>query len=250
MSGHSKWSTIKRKKGAEDAKRGKIFTRLARDITIAAREGGGDPNFNPSLRLAVDKAKGSNMPKDNIDRAIKRGTGELDGGELEELTYEGYAPHGVAVLIQCLTDNRNRTLADVRRVFNKHGGNLAEPGAVGWMFDQRGYITVTSGSMDADEIFLLAVDAGAEDIEIGEDVIEVYTPSTALHTVSGALEEAGLHVEDVELGQFAKNEISLDVKDTLSIMTIIELLEELDDVDKVFSNLSISEDALQSLETA
>jgi YebC/PmpR family DNA-binding regulatory protein len=190
------------------------------------------------------------MPKDNIDRAIKRGTGELAGGELEEITYEGYAPHGVAVLIQCLTDNRNRTLADVRRVFNKHGGNLAEPGAVGWMFDQKGYITVTPGSMDADEIFMVAVDAGADDIEISPDVIEVYTPPTELHSVSTALRAAGLEVQDVELAQFAKTEISLDVKDTLSIMNIVELLEELDDVDKVYSNLSISDAALKSLEAA
>lgn len=250
MSGHSKWSTIKRKKGAEDAKRGKIFTRVTRDITIAARAGGGDPNFNPALRLAIDKAKAANMPKDNIERAIKRGTGELEGGALEEVTYEGYAPHGVAILIQCLTDNRNRTLSEVRRVFNKYGGNLAEAGAVSWMFDAKGYITLPSGQMDAEEVFLIAADAGADDVEIGEEVIEVYTPPAELHTVVQALETAGLKIEEAELSQVAKNEIALDPKETVAVMNIIELLEELDDVDKVYSNLNLSDEALALLEAA
>ena len=250
MSGHSKWSTIKRKKGAEDAKRGKIFTRLARDIMVAAREGGGDMNFNPSLRLAVDKAKVANMPKDNIERAIKRGTGELEGGTLEEVTYEAYAPHGVAILIQCLTDNRNRTLSFVRAVFNKNGGNMAEQGAVSWMFDTKGYITLAAGQMDSDDIFLIAADAGAEDVEFSDDTVEVYTPPTELHTVVQALEESGLKVDEAELSQIAQNEIELSPKDTLSIMNIIELLEELDDVDKVYSNLNFSDEALAILEAA
>jgi YebC/PmpR family DNA-binding regulatory protein len=250
MSGHSKWSTIKRKKGAEDAKRGKMFTRLARDITVAAREGGGDLNFNPNLRLAIDKAKTANMPKDNIERAIKRGTGELEGGELEEITYEGYALHGVAMLIQCLTDNRNRTLSDVRRVFNKNGGNLAEQGAVAWMFDLKGYITVSPDKADPDEVFIIAVESGADDIEISEDIIEIYTPPTELHAIAQVLQEAGIPVDEAELAQFAQNEIELGVKETLSVMNIIELLEELDDVDKVYSNLLISEDALAMLEAA
>ncbi|NIP22250.1 MAG: YebC/PmpR family DNA-binding transcriptional regulator [Phycisphaerae bacterium] len=250
MSGHSKWSTIKRKKGAEDAKRGKMFTRLGRDITVAAREGGGDPNFNPNLRLAIDKAKTANMPKDNIERAIKRGTGELEGGELEEITYEGYAPHGVAMLIQCLTDNRNRTLSEVRRVFNKNGGNLAEQGAVAWMFDLKGYITVSPDKVDPDEVFIIAVESGADDIEISDDIIEIYTPPTELHAIAQALQEAGISVDEAELAQFAQNEIELDVKETLSVMNIIELLEELDDVDKVYANLHISEDALVTLEAA
>ena len=250
MSGHSKWSTIKRKKGAEDAKRGKIFTRLGRDITLAAREGGGDPDMNPSLRLAMDKAKSANMPKDNIERAIKRGTGELEGGELEEIIYEGYAPHGVALLIKCLTDNRNRTLSEVRRVFNKHGGNMAEAGAVGWMFDTKGYIVLPAEGVDSDEVFMTAVDAGADDIEIGEDVIEVYTPSDTLHAVLESLEGMGLKAEDAELGRFPQNEIELQTKDTVTIMNIIELLEDLDDVDKVYSNLSITDSALAELEAA
>jgi len=250
MSGHSKWSTIKRKKGAEDAKRGKVFTRLARDIMVAAREGGGDLGFNPNLRLAVDKAKAANMPKDNIERAIKRGTGELAGGTLEEITYEGYAPHGVAILVQCLTDNRNRTLSDVRNVFNKNGGNMAEQGAVAWMFDMKGYITVTPNGLDPDEVFLVAADAGADDVQISDEVIEIYTPPTDLHTVAQALTESGIKPEEAELSQVAKNEIELDPKNTLSIMNIIELLEELDDVEKVFSNLNISDEALATLEAA
>jgi len=250
MSGHSKWSTIKRKKGAEDAKRGKIFTRLAKTITVAAREGGGDPSANSSLRMALDKARAANMPKDNIERAIKKGTGELEGGELEEITYEGYAPHGVAMLIQCLTDNRNRALSEVRRVFNKHGGNMAEQGAVGWMFDAKGYITMSADGVDSDEIFMVAVDAGADDVEISDDTIEVYTAPDALHAVRTALEEAGFTVDEAELSRFAKNEIELSVKETLSIMSIVEVLEESDDVDRVFTNLSISDAALTELETA
>lgn len=248
MSGHSKWSTIKRKKGAADAKRGKIFTRIAKDITLAAREGGGDVSANSSLRLAVDKAKAANMPKDNIERAIKKGTGELEGGELEEITYEAYAPHGVAILIQCLTDNRNRTISEIRRVFNKHGGNMAEAGAVGWMFDTKGYITAPLNDMDQDDLFMIALESGADDIQIGDDTVEVYTPPDSLHAVREELEKAGLKIEEAELSQFAKNEIELGVKETLSIMNIIELLEDQDDVDKVFSNLNISDDALSELD--
>jgi len=250
MSGHSKWSTIKRKKGAEDAKRGKMFTKLARNITIAAREGGGDPATNPALRIAVDKAKAANMPKDNIERAIKRGTGELEGGQLEEVTYEAYAPHGVATLIKCLTDNRNRTLAELRRIFNKYGGNLAEQGAVGWMFDTKGYITVAPDDADPDEIFMIAVDAGADDIEIGEDVIEIYTPPDALHAVRETLEQNNIKVQEAELSRFAKTEMELGVRETVSVMNIIEMLEDLDDVDKVYSNLKITDDALAQLEAA
>ncbi|MEM7032832.1 MAG: YebC/PmpR family DNA-binding transcriptional regulator [Chloroflexota bacterium] len=250
MSGHSKWSTIKRKKGAEDAKRGKIFTKLAKGIVLAARDGGGDPNFNPALRLAVDKAKAANMPKDNIERAIKKATGELDGGTIEEITYEGYAPHGIAMLIQCTTDNRNRTLSEVRRVFNKQGGNLAEQGAVGWMFDKKGYITLESTSMDSDDIFMVAVDAGADDVEIEEEEVEVFTPPTELHAVMKALEDEGAKVSEATLAQFAQNEIEIGVKETLSIMTLVDLLEDLDDVDKVYSNLKISDEALASLESA
>jgi YebC/PmpR family DNA-binding regulatory protein len=247
MSGHSKWSTIKRKKTAEDAKRGKIFTRIAREITIAAREGGGDPATNASLRLAVDKARAANMPKDNIERAIKRGTGELEGGQLEEVCYEGYAPHGVALLVKCLTDNRNRTLSEVRRVFNRSGGSLAEAGAVAWMFDTKGYIAVARDDMDPDEIFLMAVDAGADDVEISEDFVEIYTEPGDLHWVRESLAGRGLTIEDAELSQVPKTLMTLGEKETLQLMNMIEALEELDDVQQVYSNLDISEEILAAV---
>lgn len=247
MSGHSKWSTIKRKKGAEDAKRGKIFTRLAREITQAAREGGGDPDANASLRLAVEKARGANMPKDNIERAIKRGTGELEGGQLEEITYEGYAPHGVALLVKCLTDNRNRTLSEVRRVFNRSGGNLAEAGAVAWMFDTKGYIAVAVDDKDPDDIFMMAVDAGAEDVEISDEFVEVYTEPGDLHWIRDGLAGRGLTIEEAELSQVPKTTMTLAEKETLQVMGMIEALEELDDVQQVYSNLDISEEILATV---
>ncbi len=247
MSGHSKWSTIKRKKGAEDAKRGKIFTRVAREITVAAREGGGDPSTNPALRLAIDKARAANMPKDNVERAVKRGTGELEGGRLEEIIYEGYAPHGVALLVKCLTDNRNRTLSDVRRIFNRSGGNLAEAGAVAWMFDTRGYLTVARDNLDPDDIFMMAIDAGAEDIEVSDDFVEVYTLPTDLHAVREGLIGAGLTVEEAELSQVPKTLMTLGEKETLQVMNMIENLEELDDVQQVYSNLDISEEILATV---
>jgi YebC/PmpR family DNA-binding regulatory protein len=247
MSGHSKWSTIKRKKGAEDAKRGKIFTRLAREITQAAREGGGDPDANASLRLAVEKARGANMPKDNIERAIKRGTGELEGGQLEEITYEGYAPHGVALLVKCLTDNRNRTLSEVRRVFNRSGGNLAEAGAVAWMFDTKGYIAVAVDDKDPDDIFMMAVDAGAEDVEISDEFVEVYTEPGDLHWIRDGLAGRGLSIDEAELSQVPKTMMTLAEKETLQVMGMIEALEELDDVQQVYSNLDISEEILATV---
>ena len=250
MSGHSKWSTIKRKKGAEDARRGKIFTRIARDIMVAARDGGGDSGTNPALRLAIEKARGANMPKDNIERAIKKGTGELEGGNLEEITYEAYGPHGVPILIECMTDNRNRALADVRRIFNRQGGNMAEAGAVSWMFDVKGYIAIERTNQDTDEIFMLAVEAGAEDVEFSDDTIEVYTAATELHAVSTALSEAGLELSEAQLSQIPKNEIELGQKDTLQVMGIIDALEELDDVQQVYSGLKITDAALAELEAA
>jgi YebC/PmpR family DNA-binding regulatory protein len=247
MSGHSKWSTIKRKKGAEDAKRGRIFTRLAREITIAAREGGGDSDTNAALRLAIDKARGSNMPKDNIERAIKRGTGELEGGALEEVMYEGYGPHGVALLVKCLTDNRNRTLSEVRRVFNRSGGSLAEAGAVAWMFSTRGYITVERDNQDSDELFMMAVDAGAEDVEVSDDFVEIYTDPADLHEVRETLAAQGLTIEDAELSQVPKTIMALSEKETLQLLNMIEALEELDDVQQVYSNLDVPENILAAV---
>jgi YebC/PmpR family DNA-binding regulatory protein len=249
MSGHSKWSTIKRKKGAEDAKRGKIFTRIARDITVAARSSG-DPNANPTLRMAIEKARAANMPKENIERAIKKGTGELEGGHEEEITYEAYAPHGIPVLIKCLTDNRNRTLADIRKIFNRHGGNLAEAGAVGWMFDIKGYIAIERTNQDPDEVFMVAVDAGADDVQISEEWFEIYTPADELHAVSSALTKSGLTITEAELSQIPKNEIELGAKETVQVMGVIEALEELDDVQQVYSGLSISDEAMAELEAA
>jgi YebC/PmpR family DNA-binding regulatory protein len=244
MSGHSKWSTIKRKKGATDARRGKIFTKLIKEITVAARSGAGDPESNPRLRTAILAAKAENMPKENIERAIKRGTGELEGGELEEVFYEGYGPHGVALMVKCLTDNRNRTISDVRRVFNRSGGSMAEAGAVGWMFDTRGYITVERDDQDPDEIFMLAVDAGAEDVETSDEFIEIYTEPGDLHWVRESLASRGLHIEEAELSLVPKTTMTLDEKDTLQVMNMIEALEELDDVQQVYSNLDISEEIL------
>ena len=249
MSGHSKWSTIKRKKGAEDVKRGKIFTRIAREITIAARHGG-DPNANPTLRLAIEKARAANMPKDNIERAIKKGTGELEGGNEEEITYEAYAPHGIPLLIKCLTDNRNRTLADIRKIFNRHGGNMAEAGAVGWMFDTKGYIAIERDNQDPDEVFMIAVDAGADDVQISEEWFEIYTPADELHAVSSALVNKGLTIAEAELSEVPKTEIELSPKETVQVMGVIEALEELDDVEQVYSGLNISDEAMAELEAA
>lgn len=243
MSGHSKWSTIKRKKSAEDAKRGKMFTRLARDITLAARNGG-DPNANPALRLAIEKAKAANMPKENIERAIKRGTGELEGGAPEEVMYEGYAPHGVALLIKCLTDNRNRTLAEIRRVLNRGGGNLAEAGAVTWMFESKGLITIERGGRDPDDLFMIAVDAGAEDVDVSSEIVEVYTEPVDLHVVAESLQKRGIKVEDAELSMVPKTLVSLDEKETLQVLHLIEQLEELEDVQQIYSNLDVPEEIL------
>jgi YebC/PmpR family DNA-binding regulatory protein len=249
MSGHSKWSTIKRKKGAEDAKRGKIFTRLAREITVAARSSG-DPNANPTLRMAVERARAANMPKDNIERAIKKGTGELEGGNEEELTYEAYGPHGIPILIKCVTDNRNRTLADIRKIFNRHGGNMAEAGAVSWMFEIKGYLAIERTRQDPDEVFMTAVDAGADDVQISDEWFEIYTPADELHSISNTLASNGLTVAEAQLSQVPKNEIELGPKETVQVMGVIEALEELDDVDQVYSGLKISDEALAELEAA
>jgi YebC/PmpR family DNA-binding regulatory protein len=250
MSGHSKWSTIKHKKAATDAKRGKLFTRLAREITIAAREGGGDPNINFRLRLAVDKAKAANMPKDNIERAVKRGTGELKGEELAEVTYEGYAPNGVALLVQVLTDNRNRTVADIRRILTRQGGSLADAGAVAWQFDRKGYIGITPDGADEDTIFEVTVEAGAEDVVFGDDLIEVYAELQHFQGVRQALEDAGIHFETAELAMIPKTTMQLSEKETLQVMGIIDALEELDDVQQVYSNLNISDEVMIKYEAA
>jgi YebC/PmpR family DNA-binding regulatory protein len=249
MSGHSKWSTIKHKKAATDAKRGKIFTRLAKEITVAAREGGGDPSSNVRLRLAIDKARAGNMPKDNIERAVKRGTGELEGGQLEEVTYEGYAPHGVGVLIEVVTDNRNRAVAEVRHVFNKQGGNMAEAGAVSWQFTRKGFISI-SDEFDSDEVFLVAADAGADDVVFIDSVAEIYTDIDTLQDVRSALEEAGYKLSEIGVIYDPNIRVGLETQQTLQVLKLVEVLEDLDDVQNVFTALDISNEAMAVLEAA
>jgi YebC/PmpR family DNA-binding regulatory protein len=250
MSGHSKWSTIKRKKAATDAKRGKLFTKMGRELVNAAREGGPDPEVNFKLRLVIDKAKAANMPKDNIERAIRRGAGLEKGEALEEITYEGYGPQGVALLVRVLTDNRNRSVADVRRVFNRQGGSLGATGCVAWQFDTKGYITIEAGTADPDALFEIAVEAGAEDVEIGDDLFEVFTESADLHVVRDALSADNVSINSAELSMIPRTTISLDEKGTLSNMNLIDALEELDDVQQVYSNLDISDEVMAAYETA
>lgn len=249
MSGHSKWSTIKRKKGAEDAKRGKIFTRIAREIMMAARESGPDPDTNSSLRLAMDKARAANMPKDNIERAINRGAGIGDDAVvMEEITYEGYGPHGVAIVIDVVTDNKNRTLADIKYVFNRNGGNQASAGAVTWQFDKKGYIAVKSEGKDFDEAFLVAADAGADDVQHEDDIFAIYTPREAFASVVNAMREAGYELAEAELIWVAQNEVELETDQSIQVMKLIEKIEDLDDVQSVASNLSITDEVVEALE--
>jgi YebC/PmpR family DNA-binding regulatory protein len=247
MSGHSKWSTIKHKKASADAKRGKVFTRLAKEITVAAREGGGDLSTNIRLRLVVDKAKAANMPKDNIERAIKRGTGELEGGALEEIVYEAYAPHGVGVLIEVVTDNRNRVIAALRHTFNKQGGNMADAGAVAWQFTRNGYISL-SDAFDEDEIFLVAADAGADDVTFEDGLAEVYTAIEELQGVRSALEEAGYSPKEVSLIFVPNSTLELISTQALQVLKLVEILEDLDDVQNVYTNLEITDEAIAALE--
>jgi YebC/PmpR family DNA-binding regulatory protein len=251
MSGHSKWSTIKRKKGALDAKRGKIFTRLGREITIAAREGGGNPEMNTRLRLALAKAKASNMPKENMDRAIARGAGGGDEGiVMEEITYEGYGPHGIAILMDVLTDNKNRSLSAIRTVFNRANGNMAEMGAVAWQFDRKGYIELSAEHVDPDELFMVAADAGADDVIPGDEEIHVYTPREFLAVVETALTEKGYKVADSHLIWIPKTELELDTEAAVQILGLLEKLEELDDMQAVASNLNITDEVAKAMETA
>jgi YebC/PmpR family DNA-binding regulatory protein len=251
MSGHSKWSTIKRKKGAEDAKRGKLFTRLGREIMLAAREGGHDPETNSALRLAIDKAKDANMPKDNIERAINRGAGIGDeAAAMEEFIYEGYAPHGVALIITVVTDNRNRTLADIKYVFNRYGGNLATSNAVTWQFDQKGYIAVNTEGADFEEVFLMAAEAGADDVQEEDDIFAIYTPREELANVATTLNEVGYNLEERELIWMPQNEVTLNTDQALQVMNLIEKIEDLDDVQNVSTNLAITDEVAEALTAA
>ncbi len=252
MSGHSKWATIKRKKGAEDAKRGAIFTRLTREIVMAAREGGGDAESNFRLRLAIEKARGSNMPKENIERAIKRGTGESkDGVTFEQVFYEGYASHGVALMIECLTENRNRTVAEVRHVLSRSGGGMGEAGSVGWQFKRAAYFSIPNAAKQFDAIFELAVENGADDVTLDDDdgSVEVIAPVESFKLIVDALRAKGISPEEAELRMLPTQEMDLGVDETMSVLKIIDALEELDDVQNVYSNLHISEEAMAALDS-
>ena len=251
MSGHSKWSTIKRKKGVADAKRGAIFTRLAREIVIAAREGGSDIDSNFRLRLAVDKARAENMPKDNIERAIKRGAGEdKDGVVFETITYEGYVGHGVAVMVETVTDNRNRTVSDLRHALSKAGGNMAEPGAVGWQFERTAYFSFPSSAMNFDKAFELGIEAGANDVLEDNGTIEIMAPVESFKLVADALHKANVKPDEAGLRMMPKQEMELDADDTLHVLKALETIEDLDDVQNVYSNLKVSDEAIAALETA
>jgi YebC/PmpR family DNA-binding regulatory protein len=251
MSGHSKWATIKRKKGAADAKRGQLFTRLAREIVLAAREGGGDAESNFKLRLAVDKARSNNMPKENVERAIKRGTGEdKEGGGIEQVTYEGYAPHGIALMIEVVTDNRNRAVAEIRRVLTRAGGSMGEGGSVAWQFTRKAYFSIPAAGKNPDSIFELAVDAGADDVQIGKEAIEIFAPVEAFKAVSDRLRKEGIATEESMLRMEPNQHTELDGEQTVQVMRVIETLEELDDVNTVYSNLLVTDEAVAAMETA
>jgi YebC/PmpR family DNA-binding regulatory protein len=246
MSGHNKWSSIKHKKGAADAKRGKIFSRLIKEITVAARMGGGDPNANPRLRSAITAAKGENMPKDNIERAIKKGTGELEGVNYEEVIYEGYAPGGAAVLVECLTDNKNRAVADVRHLFNKSGGNLGENGCVAWMFDKKGLIVINKNAAEEDQLMEIAIDAGAEDVNDEGDSFEVITSTGDFETVKEALEKASISIDMAEISMIPQNMLNLQGKEAEQTVRLMDALEDCDDVQKIYTNADIPDDVLAS----
>jgi YebC/PmpR family DNA-binding regulatory protein len=249
MSGHSHWATIKRKKSAADAKKGAIFTRLAREIVIAARESGSDPELNVRLELAIDKAKSANMPKDSIERAIKRGTGEdKEGVAFEEILYEGYAPYGVALMLECVTENRNRTVAELRHILSKAGGGMGDPGSVSWQFDRMTYFALPSEKYDFDEIFELAVEAGADDIKQDDELIEIFGKPNSFKIIADHLTKANIKPEDSGIRFLPKQEITLDTEKTLKVMRIIETLEELDDIQNIYSNLDITQEAIQAME--
>ena len=248
MAGHNKWSKIKRKKGVADAKRGALFTKLIREITVAAREGGGSPEFNARLRLAVDTAKSASMPADNIDRAIKKGTGELEGASYEEVTYEGYGPGGVALFIECLTDNTNRTVADVRHVLTKLDGSLGTDGSVAWQFDRKGQLIINAVRDTEDAVFEAAIEAGAEDVIGDDDELVVTSEVSDFSAVQDSLRAAGIEPISAELTRIAKNEVAVGGRDAEKLLKLLDTLEELDDVQKVHSNADIDEAVLAGVE--
>ncbi len=247
MSGHSKWHSIKHKKGAADAKRGKIFTKLIKEITVAARLGGGDPDGNPRLRQAIAAAKAENMPKENIARAIKKGTGELEGTSYEEASYEGYGPGGVALLVDCLTDNRNRAVAEVKHLFERHGGSLGEPGCVAWIFDTKGLITFEKDKVDEEQLLELALEAGAEDVKEEETQFEVITDPADFEAVKQAIDEAGLSYTLAEITKIPKNTVKLEGKQAEQMLKLMQGLEDNEDVNNVYANFDIPDDVLEAL---
>lgn len=252
MAGHSKWANIKRRKGAQDAARGKIFTRLAREIQVAAQQGGPDPDANFTLRLAIDRARAENMPKDNIERAIRRGAGlDKDAAEIEEVTYEGYGPHGIAILVQCLTDNRNRTISDVRRAFSRANGSLGEPNSVAWQFTSKGYLLFNlqdeegeGNQIDTDELFMAALDGGADDVIVSEDAVEVYTERSDFAQIQQILEEEGFKSDEAQLTMKPNMAAELGIEEATAVLKLIEALEELDDVNNVYHNLEMTDEVV------
>lgn len=251
MSGHSHWATIRRKKGAADAKRGAVFTRLAREIAMAARDGGGDPDSNIRLQYAIDRARAQNMPKDNIERAIKRGTGDgKDGNALEQAFYEGYGPHGMAMMIEVVTDNRNRAVADIRHVLNRYNGTMAEAGAVGWQFKRISYFTFESAGHDPDQLFELAVEAGADDVIFDEGSVEIIGPVESFKDISDRLKSVNIHPEEAELRMSPNLELALTTEETLQGLKVVEALEDLDDVQAVYHNLQITHEVMAHFEEA
>jgi YebC/PmpR family DNA-binding regulatory protein len=249
MSGHNKWSKIKRQKGVEDAKKGNLYTKLTREIIIAAREGGGDPETNFKLRLAIQKARDSSMPKDNIERAIERGSGTQDGALLQELMLEGYGPSGTAILVQTLSDNRNRTVQEVRNVFAKHGGTMGSAGSVAWLFDSKGIISVDASGQDADEVSLQAIDVGADDVKVEDGSIEIYTKPNELELVKKGLEQKKIPATSAELSMIPKTHVELDEKTAVQTLKLLERLEELDDVQKVYTNVDFSDDVVEKFQS-
>ena len=247
MSGHSKWSSIKHKKAATDAKRGKIFTKLIKEIAVAARMGGGDMEANPRLRTAVQAAKAENMPKDNIERAIKKGTGELEGVSYEEISYEGYGPGGAAVLVESLTDNKNRTVADIRSIFGKNGGNLGENGCVAWMFDKKGYIVVERSAVDEDTLMETALEAGAEDIREDDSNYEVITEPAEFEAIKEAIDTASIAYIDAEVTMLPQNTTNLTGKEAEQMVRLMEMLDDCDDVQKVYTNADIPEEIINNM---
>ena len=244
MSGHSKWHSIKHKKGAIDAKRGRMFTKLIKEITIAARIGGGDAEGNPRLRKAIADAKEVNMPADNIKRAVQKGTGELEGGQLEELQYEGYGPGGVALIVEVVTDNRNRTVSEIRHVFSKNGGNMGESGSVAWMFNKKGYIAIEKSKGDEDTLMTLAIDAGADDFTSEESNYEIYTAPASFDKVLDAVKAKGITPETAEVSMIPQNYIKIEGKTAQQMVKLMEALEEHDDVQHVYANFDIEESEL------